>query len=70
MMDGAVVADSSRLSRDSPRLCAVVSSHIDFVKGFDGGRVGCGAGLLWALLATYTPNCLFHFEASRNVIAR
>ena len=32
-MDGADVADSSWRSKDSRRLCAVVSLHIDFVKG-------------------------------------
>ena len=38
-----------------------------FCEGLKWGEVG---GLLWARLSTYTPNCLFHFEASRNVIAR
>jgi len=37
------------------------------LKGVEWGEVG---GLLWARLSTHTPNCLFHFQASRNVIAR
>lgn len=41
------------------RFCAVVGEERE-----GGGR------LPWARLSTYATNCLFHFEASRNAIAR
>lgn len=45
MMDGADVVDSSWRLKDSPTLCAVVGSHIDFVNGLKGEEWGDLKGL-------------------------